>query len=158
MKHAVKHIHFVVVGAGEQNLEFKGVHLTVQGRHLGIRVLLHGILSRRRFRLPQIQQLPHIGGPLLKRHHGFHPLFQLVRLFDHLLRQVLVAPELIRRHLRVVLGNAPLGAGQIHELAQLAELGRQDVQVGPGDFKHRARKVGALREYMFGGDILSPIS
>ena len=61
-------------------------------------------------------------------------------LFDDLLGRLLIVPEGVGSHLRLVLGEALGGLRQVDEPSQLSELGRDDVQMGPGDFEHKGRE------------------
>ena len=130
----------VVVGAGQQDFEFVGINFPIELGQFGIRLGLNGVLTRLRFGLAQFQQHQHIIDPLAEADQRLGLLLQRVGLFDDLLGRLLIVPEGVGSHLRLVLGEALGSLRQVDEPSQLSELGRDDVQMGPGDFEHKGRE------------------
>lgn len=124
------------MGAGEQHLQLIGLDFAVELGQLGVGLGLDRILARLRLGLAQFQQHPQIVGPPAELDQQFGLLLQSVGLLDDLLGRFLVAPEGVGSHLRLVFGQPLGGLGQVDEPAQLSELGRDGVQLGPGDFEH----------------------
>ena len=126
----------MVVGTRQQDFEFEGINFPIEFGQFSIRLGLDGILPCLRFGFAQFEQHQHIIDPFAETDQRLGLFLQGVGLFDDLLGRLLIVPEGVGSHLRLVLGEALGGLGQVDEPAQLSELGRDDVQMGPGDFEH----------------------